>query len=68
VYVEFDDEETPVGEWHYDNEIGDWVFVEFPHIDAPKTGDGVSPFIFVLGLAAIGAAAVVIGKRRNRVK
>jgi hypothetical protein len=40
-YIEIRDDGTPLGEWHYDDEQGEWVFDEYPPPlgDLPQTGE-----------------------------
>ena len=50
-YIEFDENGTPLGEWHWDDDPGEWIYEEYPPLDSydppqdnydlPQTGEGV---------------------------
>jgi pilin isopeptide linkage protein len=56
-YVEFDDDGSPLGEWHYDEDSGEWIFDEFPPLGAIDTGDGA---IIPIALVALLVSAMGI--------
>jgi hypothetical protein len=39
-YIELGDDGTPLGEWHYDEDLGEWIFDEYPPLadSLPQTG------------------------------
>ena len=68
IYIEYDDDGTPLGEWYWDEDEGDygeWVFeeyppplVEWPGSGLPRTGEtgipiGVYVATLILSLLAI---------------
>jgi hypothetical protein len=39
VYIEIDEEGTPLGEWHWDDPMEQWIFEEYPPLaNLPQTG------------------------------
>ncbi|MDR3271067.1 MAG: InlB B-repeat-containing protein, partial [Peptococcaceae bacterium] len=67
-YTEFDDEGNPLGEWHWDESIQEWVFEPYqPLDDLPKTGG--SGILLGSLLAAFSAGALALrfaaGKKRG---
>jgi len=58
-YIEFDDDDTPTGEWYWDDGGGTWVYVKYPPISGmPQTAiDDLSSFYLVM--LCISVACVV---------
>jgi fimbrial isopeptide formation D2 family protein len=43
-YIEIDENDTPLGEWHYDDESDTWIFDEYPPLGKlPQTGAVLVP-------------------------
>jgi len=62
-YIEYDENGVPLGEWHWDDELGEWVFEPHTRLsDAPQTGGGL-PFAYFLLLG--GSLAGMIVARRD---
>jgi hypothetical protein len=77
VYIEIGEDGTPLGEWHYDEDLGEWIFDEYPPLallnalgKLPQTGsilpDGTgtygAPFVILfIGLLSLGAGAMGLG-------
>ncbi|MDR0861978.1 MAG: InlB B-repeat-containing protein [Oscillospiraceae bacterium] len=64
-FIEFDEDGTPLGDWHYDDEIGAWVYTParnepFP----PRTGDA-GAMLWVLTALAAGCVLVLARKRNE---
>jgi|GEM_PF-3336386 len=73
-WIEYDRFGTPLGRWTWDNDLNDWVFIEFPappltEFDMPKTGAGEPPplYLAVLGLALI-SVGISVRTRRSRLR
>jgi hypothetical protein len=49
-YIEFDEDGTPKGEWHWDDNTGEWIYDEYPPLgEMPRTGDaGVAVYVPLL--------------------
>ena len=77
-YIEFGDDDVPLGEWSYDEDLEEWIFDPYVPLDAPvipvvpyattlpKTGE--SPNVYeLLGLIALLAfiGALTIGLSRS---
>ena len=64
VYIEFDEDGVPLGEWHWDEEMEEWIFDEYPPLGSlPKTGavglpGGVMLLRFLLFAAGLGLLAM----------
>jgi len=61
--IEFDDNGTPLGEWHWDDELEKWIFDEYtPLSGLPQTGydDKVDVYLFMLGLSLLSLGAVTL--------
>jgi hypothetical protein len=70
VYIEIDDDGTPLGEWHWDEPTEMWIFDAYPPLgNLPQTGEqagrGISIFTWGI-LALFGAAAGVFAFRPRR--
>ena len=67
-YIELDDNGTPVGEWHWDEDLNEWLFDEYPPlIGLPQTGyNGVSPYLPVLSVWLIGMGMILRRRERQR--
>ena len=70
-YIEFGEDGTPVGEWHYDDDLGKWIFDEYPPLqNLPQTGESGMPEIYLimiaLSLMGYGIASRFIGCRKGR--
>jgi pilin isopeptide linkage protein len=75
-YIELDEDGTPLGEWHYDDETGEWVFDAYPPplSNLPQTGcNGIPAYTFpllgaslflLLGASLFGAGAAL--RRRSK--
>jgi hypothetical protein len=61
-FVEYDGEGVPLGEWHWDEELEDWVFDEYPPLEAPMPFTGgvnvVEPLFFI-GLLLLGIGLIL---------
>jgi len=74
-YIEVDVNGTPLGEWHWDEHVEEWIFTEYtPLGNLPKTGgepsnnlDSLMGFILI-GLTFIGIAAVLIFAKPGKTK
>jgi hypothetical protein len=66
-YIEFDDNNTPRGEWHWDNDDNEWVFNEYPPplIDFPATGDP-GPGIYAAAAIIMAACVIYLMKKKNK--
>ena len=54
-YIKVDDDGTPLGEWHWDDDLKLWIFDEYaPLGDIPRTGDmkipGIYYIVFIIAL------------------
>jgi hypothetical protein len=72
-YVEYDGDGIPLGEWHWDEDLEDWVLDEYPPLEAPMPftgGVGVETFFFIglmlLGVGLLLAAWDPKSRRNNR--
>jgi len=70
IYVEFDANNVPLGEWVWDDDAGEWVFFEYPPplANMPATGD-YSYLVFIL--FAFGVSLLCVGlpiRYRQRAK
>jgi hypothetical protein len=65
-YIEFGDDGAPLGEWRWDEDLGQWIFDEYPPLGALETGDasGILPVALVAALA-IAAIAVALPKKKR---
>jgi LPXTG-motif cell wall-anchored protein len=65
VRIEYDDNGIALGEWHWDPEEGEWIYVEYAPV---KTGDSAQTALYIaLGSASLlSLALLLIGKRRRR--
>ena len=64
-WLEFDEDGTPLGEWHWDDYEEMWVFDEYPPLAGlPQTGDvGVPLYVMILlGCSMIGVG-IMLGQR-----
>jgi hypothetical protein len=58
-YIELDENGVPLGEWHYDDDAGEWVFDEYPPplADLPQTGEvlshTISSYLWAIPLFAL---------------
>ncbi|MDR0906496.1 MAG: InlB B-repeat-containing protein [Oscillospiraceae bacterium] len=73
-YIELDEDGTPRGEWHWNDDAGAWIYDEYPPlgdlpiIDAsPKTGDS-GPVLWVILCAAstFGFACLLFSKDKRK--
>jgi hypothetical protein len=68
VYIERDEDGTPLGEWRYDEDEGAWIFEEYPPlgaVEAPQTGDaGILAYAALFAVSLLAAAAVLTARRR----
>ena len=65
-YIEFDEDGTPLGEWHWDDDEDMWLFDEYPPLaDFPATGLTTVPlyFTFLFGLILISFGISI--RRKN---
>ena len=60
-YMEFGDDGTPLGEWHYDTELSEWLFEEYapPLSNMPDTGIS-SPAGLLLAALLLSLAGVYV--------
>jgi uncharacterized repeat protein (TIGR02543 family) len=69
VYIERDEDGTPLGEWRYDEEEDAWIFEEYPPLGAaepPRTGDaGVAAPAATFAISLLAAAAILTARRRR---
>jgi hypothetical protein len=77
VYVEIDDDGTPLGEWYWDEPTDQWIFDEYPPLaNLPQTGfrgefeeasHTIYPFICLMTLLLVLAAVMppVSGRRKK---
>jgi uncharacterized repeat protein (TIGR02543 family) len=78
-YIELDEDGVPLGEWRYDDDLGEWIFDEYPPPlgNLPQTGAASAgalsgggsaawPFLIFLCalLAALGFASLTANDRR----
>jgi hypothetical protein len=72
VYIELDADGVPLGEWHWDEEIEEWVFDEYPPPLAdfsPGTGDSANIALWAVAAAVAAAGlALTAGKRKAHKK
>jgi len=74
MFIEVDEDGTPLGEWHYDEELGEWIFDKYPPLGTlPNTGDtGTPAYLFLLiGLSVLGMGLtlrIVTRKRGKQAK
>ena len=75
VFVEFDEDGVPLGEWHWDDPLEMWVFEEYPpplgEWEAlPQTGTAgyMSVYLALLGITLLGTGVVLINDNRYRAK
>ncbi|MDR3278116.1 MAG: LPXTG cell wall anchor domain-containing protein, partial [Oscillospiraceae bacterium] len=65
-YVEFDEDGTPLGEWSYDEDTGEWIFDPYvPLGDLPATGDSGAALWIALTAAASFAAAFLLTRKKK---
>jgi hypothetical protein len=75
-YIELGEDGVPLGEWHYDDDLGEWIFDEYPPPlgNLPQTGAASAgagsgsaawPFFLCALLAAFGLIALTARKRRS---
>jgi uncharacterized repeat protein (TIGR02543 family) len=79
-YVEIGEDGTPLGEWHYNDDIGEWIFDEYPPLAAlnasgklPRTGavipnatgSGPAPFVLLMGFASLCAGIIGLRYRQG---
>ncbi|MDR3277149.1 MAG: LPXTG cell wall anchor domain-containing protein, partial [Oscillospiraceae bacterium] len=65
-FTKFDDDGTPLGEWRWDEDTGEWIFDPYvPLGDLPSTGDSGAPPWMALTVAAVFGAAMVLTRKRN---
>jgi hypothetical protein len=63
-YIEFDENGTPLGEWRWDEDAGQWIYDEYPPLASlPQTGQLNWP---VPALFLLGALLLLLGLRLNR--
>jgi hypothetical protein len=67
-YLELDENGVPIGEWHWDEETGRWIFERYPPLAAlddrlPQTGRLLWP---VPALALLGALLFLLGLASER--
>lgn len=76
LFVEFDEDGVPLGEWRWDDPLEMWVFDEYPPLggwedaDLPQTGAPVfiSVYLLLVGLTLIGVGIVVLPNRSYKPK
>ncbi|MDR3296045.1 MAG: LPXTG cell wall anchor domain-containing protein, partial [Clostridiales Family XIII bacterium] len=74
VYIEINEDGVPLGEWHWEEPIQEWVFEEYPpplaDMTLPQTGGQRAPLIPLLGFLAIVSivAAVLLPRMRYKGK
>jgi hypothetical protein len=61
VWVELDIDGTPLGEWHWDEDLQDWIFVEYPPPlgNLPRTGDNSGEYHLLILLGAVVVGIVI---------
>jgi hypothetical protein len=75
-YIELDENGTPLGEWRYDEDNGEWIFDEYPPLgNLPQTGavlankgaEASAPqrTLLILGLAFLIAGLAGLRRRRE---
>jgi fimbrial isopeptide formation D2 family protein len=72
-YIEIDEDGTPLGEWHYDENSDTWIFDEYPPLagNLPQTGSPYerreSPMtpILLFGLIALAGLLYSIGRGKR---
>jgi uncharacterized repeat protein (TIGR02543 family) len=72
-YIEIDAGGVPLGEWHYDDNEGIWIFDTYPPLAGmPKTGDGGTPvsvyFFLLTGMCLLGTGLISIIRSREEEK
>ncbi|MDR2355810.1 MAG: hypothetical protein LBE16_06410, partial [Clostridiales Family XIII bacterium] len=73
VYVEIGEDGIPRGEWHLDEETGEWIFDEYPPLtDLPQTGAAflaaaASTHLWVFPLLALLLFAFLWARLRRRI-
>ncbi|MCL1804801.1 MAG: hypothetical protein FWG28_02180 [Clostridiales bacterium] len=68
-YIEFDEDGVPLGEWHWDDELEEWIFDEFPPLGAlPRTGAVAIPaaLSLMLGGSSLGAMTALRKNAKKR--
>jgi uncharacterized repeat protein (TIGR02543 family) len=68
-YYELSDDGTPLGEWRWDEEAEEWIFIPYPPLSGmPNTSDNGFPYylLYLLGASIIGMGATLVqGRRKN---
>jgi len=67
--VPLNDDGTPTGEWHWDEDEGKWIFDEYPPLtDLPQTGvlQWPIPLLFMFGFMLISLGSFIKGDGRKR--
>ncbi|MCL2120882.1 MAG: hypothetical protein FWH28_01355 [Clostridiales bacterium] len=66
-YIEFGEDDTPLGEWRWDEDLEEWVFDEFPPPlgSLPATGDNEIPMYFTIlaGFCLINLGCACLRRR-----
>jgi len=70
VFIALDENGTPLGEWHWDEELSEWIFDAYPPLtDLPQTGVTgirINLWLFIGFLVAGIAAVLKSGSRRAK--
>jgi hypothetical protein len=64
-YLELDEDGVPLGEWHWDNDLQEWIYDEYPPLGSlPRTGADNLPGLFAM-LACLSVAGPVLIQKRT---
>jgi len=61
-YVEVGEDGTPLGEWQWDDTLGEWVYEKYPAAGGlPRTGynDNTNLWLTLLGISLAGTGIVL---------
>jgi hypothetical protein len=65
IRIEYDEDGVALGEWRWDPEKGEWVYMEYAPV---KTGDDARTAVYIVSCSAslLSLALLLFGKRRRR--
>jgi hypothetical protein len=68
-YEEFDEDGTPLGEWRYDPDTGEWIFDPYVPLGAiPGTGDSGAAVWMLVAVVAVCGAAFALTRKQLKTK
>ena len=67
-YIEVDPAGVPLGEWHWDDDLEEWVFEEYPPplANLPQTGlSNISDLLAIIGIVFMATGLTLIPRKKR---